>query len=494
VLIAASGAGIAGLAYGSNSEVPLLFILQNSWNAGDQGSLYPEVYRLETVGSGQHGAYLYSIRFHSHLSHVGPVSIFGYLAVPRVATIKKRAPGLVAIHGGGGRADKQRALNGARHGFVTLAIDLPGKGPGRARSRSTGPDMTVANLFYVNEPEKNYLVHAVRATERAITYLQTRPEVDDRRIGLVGVSWGGVIALLTATIDQRVKAAVDFFGAGYIDKWSVWIGYLSHMSIEDVKYFRQHLDPASYAPHCRTPVFVIGSTNDNCYWLPALTATYQLLSGDRYLLLRPNLGHRTDAVSHEAMWRWLQLQLGATENTALERRLTCRFVQSGTTLQARVAAGRKHVPARVEVARCVPIGKWFKETWHIYHASIDANDLAVATLPADETMSYGLATAYYKDGLALSTPVHAVWRLFFDHGSKLVDVPCLSPGVHMVPVGLLESRMKPSCAHAIGFQPETVTVIEGRAYEPLRQAAARTGCSLAVTGRALRVSYPPAKR
>jgi hypothetical protein len=44
---------------------------------------------------------------------------------------------------------------------------------------------------------------------RTLDYLASRPEVDEKRLGCVGLSVGGYRSFLLAALDQRIKAAVD---------------------------------------------------------------------------------------------------------------------------------------------------------------------------------------------------------------------------------------------------------------------------------------------
>ena len=46
----------------------------------------------------------------------------------------------------------------------------------------------------------------------AVTYVESRPEVDPGRIGLLGVSLGSFLSLSLATYDHRVATVVDLFG------------------------------------------------------------------------------------------------------------------------------------------------------------------------------------------------------------------------------------------------------------------------------------------
>ena len=51
---------------------------------------------------------------------------------------------------------------------------------------------------------------------RALDYLASRPDVDPRRLGSVGLSFGGTMSLWTAALDERIQAAVV---SGYLCTW-----------------------------------------------------------------------------------------------------------------------------------------------------------------------------------------------------------------------------------------------------------------------------------
>src|SRR6185369_16778686 len=53
---------------------------------------------------------------------------------------------------------------------------------------------------------------------RALDYLETRKEVDAKRIGVTGRSGGGAYSWFIAAADERVKCAVPV--AGIVDLWA----------------------------------------------------------------------------------------------------------------------------------------------------------------------------------------------------------------------------------------------------------------------------------
>jgi fermentation-respiration switch protein FrsA (DUF1100 family) len=59
----------------------------------------------------------------------------------------------------------------------------------------------------------------VEDIRNAITYLQTRSEIDPDRIGLFGSAWGCSTAVATAALDNRVQCLVGTVGIGDCERW-----------------------------------------------------------------------------------------------------------------------------------------------------------------------------------------------------------------------------------------------------------------------------------
>jgi pimeloyl-ACP methyl ester carboxylesterase len=89
----------------------------------------------------------------------------------------------------------------ARHGYGALMIDL------RAHGESGGTLLTFGGQEYLD-------VSAV------IDYLQARPEVDPEKIGMLGLSQGAGVGILSAAKDPRLAAVVaDAPGATVFKDW-----------------------------------------------------------------------------------------------------------------------------------------------------------------------------------------------------------------------------------------------------------------------------------
>ena len=62
---------------------------------------------------------------------------------------------------------------------------------------------------------------------RSLDYLLKRDDIDETRVGMIGLSYGGFYTLFTTAIDTRIKAAVSscFFNNRYQYAWSDWVWF-----------------------------------------------------------------------------------------------------------------------------------------------------------------------------------------------------------------------------------------------------------------------------
>lgn len=100
-----------------------------------------------------------------------------------------------------------RALNQA--GFATLNFDYRGFGDSEGTPRRR-----------LNPPAQ------VVDVRHALTFLETRPEIDASRLGLMGVSLGCSVAVGVAGVDERARATVAVAGPGDLGRvWRAFSGF-----------------------------------------------------------------------------------------------------------------------------------------------------------------------------------------------------------------------------------------------------------------------------
>jgi dienelactone hydrolase len=138
------------------------------------------------------------------------------------------APAIVCLHGHSGvlpyirEGDEQQRAKAAElaldfapylaeHGYVTLAPVLRGWNETAASvdSRETGCERMVMDCFLTGQTPVG-----VRCWDasRCLDFLQQQTEVDAARIGVAGLSGGGMVALFWAALERRLKVALV---AGY---------------------------------------------------------------------------------------------------------------------------------------------------------------------------------------------------------------------------------------------------------------------------------------
>lgn len=100
----------------------------------------------------------------------------------------------------------------ANAGFLTICPELRGFGE-RLESPPPYPGKDNCNVDYIKGTLLGYypLTLNIWDIQRCIDYLETRPEVDGGRIGMMGISGGGTMTTFCAALDPRIRAA-DIIG------------------------------------------------------------------------------------------------------------------------------------------------------------------------------------------------------------------------------------------------------------------------------------------
>ena len=126
------------------------------------------------------------------------------------STPTSRRPVIIVLHGTGGSKESELPyLTELAHaGFIAVAIDGRYHGA-RSRSGKGSADYIAAILrAFRTGAEYPFFYDTAWDVMRLIDYLVTRPDVDPTRIGLFGISKGGIETYLTAAADPRVAVAV----------------------------------------------------------------------------------------------------------------------------------------------------------------------------------------------------------------------------------------------------------------------------------------------
>ena len=130
----------------------------------------------------------------------GDLTLSGVVHVPEGMVVGERRPAMIVLHGFGSKKDAGNVTGPAaifaRLGYVVLRFDMRGCG------ESEG---LFGHLLCLDQVED---------TRSALTFLQSRPEVDPHRIGLVGSSFGAAVAVYTGGVDARVAAVISSGGWG----------------------------------------------------------------------------------------------------------------------------------------------------------------------------------------------------------------------------------------------------------------------------------------
>ena len=170
-----------------------------------------------------------------------------------------KLPAVVVLHGTGGTKESQRGWceNLAKNGIIGIAIDARYHGEraeGAKGATRYNEAILAAWRAKPEEMEHPFYFDTVWDLWRLADYLETRADVDSKRLGMIGFSMGGIQTWLAASVDERWKVAVPAIGVQSF-KWSLdnqrWQGRAKTIALAHEKAARDLGEPEVNQRVCR---------------------------------------------------------------------------------------------------------------------------------------------------------------------------------------------------------------------------------------------------
>jgi dienelactone hydrolase len=185
-------------------------------------ALDPQIQKTQTDAGGR---VVENISIASERKADGSVERVPILLV-RPASRAGRLPVVIALHGTGGNKESLRGLlvEFAKRGMIGVAIDARYHGARSGGARGSQAYVAAITRAWKTPPGKEqehpFYFDTCWDIWRTIDYLQTRPDVDGERLGMIGFSMGGIETWLAAAVDDRVKVAIPAIGVQSF-RWSL---------------------------------------------------------------------------------------------------------------------------------------------------------------------------------------------------------------------------------------------------------------------------------
>ena len=225
--------------------------------------------------------------------HGEKTRVFAYMGIPSNASENNQVPGVVLLHGGGGTAYSEWVQLWNQRGYAAIAMDLEGHLPNGKSHAYSGPARD-GNFADVSKETKDnqWWHHAVSAARGALKVLGNEAAVKGSKVGLAGISWGGVIASFTIGYEQRFAFAAMIYGCGYLNESESYFGNLN----ADSAYMGNQIDASHRFANVTMPTFWINSDNDPHFSANITSKSAQHTFGAT-ICLKPFFPH-----SHQAGW------------------------------------------------------------------------------------------------------------------------------------------------------------------------------------------------
>jgi cephalosporin-C deacetylase-like acetyl esterase len=239
--------------------------------------------------------------------------VYGWLARPEG---KGPFPAMLVLPGAGFAA-RPRPLEHARHGYVALDVQIHGQDVDLK-------DYPKIPGYYDNavfEPASAYYYYNVHLRcLQAVNYLLSRPDVDPKRLVVVGGSQGGRLGVVVAGLDVRVRAVVSCIANSPNQPHRRWVAGCNAAGetgmdlagapipgADAESRCSAYYDPMNFAPDAQCPTLFNAGLIDPVSPAYSVFAAYHRWGGkEKTMVALDGHGHDWSAEFDRRAWRWLE--------------------------------------------------------------------------------------------------------------------------------------------------------------------------------------------
>lgn len=230
---------------------------------------------------------------------------FAYLGIPKGVTKDNPAPAVLLLHGGAGTAYYEWVDMWVKRGYVALAPDLEGHVPLDLGTMSSAPSELYKRSDYAAPQNRNYTdadlplneTWMYYATSTAIlgnSLLHSLDITEKYKIGVCGISWGGVITSIVTGYDDRFAFSIPIYCSLNIAGEKSLLGDCYNMNPK-----AEIWDDDEGLSERETPILFLAANTDsvNACSVSSVSATYERCKNARIIVADGFLHSQTHAAS-----------------------------------------------------------------------------------------------------------------------------------------------------------------------------------------------------
>ena len=235
--------------------------------------------------------------------------IFAYIGFPEGASAENPVPAVVLLHGGGGYAFPQWVKIWNDRGYAAIAMSNTGYRPkdGNITSFYDSNDWTKVipaaerkederilipdnegMSSYSRDISRQWMYHAVGSAIMANNLLRADERVDSDKIGITGISWGGVITSIAMGYDTRYAFNIPVYGCAHMGESLTWMK--NHFTAGAVELW----DATKRLDKVTSPILWLCWAGDNAFSVNTNSASYADTVDKSIFSMRMEMGHNHD--------------------------------------------------------------------------------------------------------------------------------------------------------------------------------------------------------